>query len=286
MPEKMIDPAFASLKDLQLLPAFARFLLAEKLDEYCRLQLLTSYELEIPVLKFFAAMPENQFLALIKESTTEYLTRLADNDAEAFIASSIDRWQKNHLPMIDRNAVVAEDITLTHYMRKKLLMHFLPSFTQDSLQILKLVGEIDLFLVQYLNIATNTYIDLLKTGLDEQLHFIQKVNETIPGAIYVYDSMNIKESIPTKAAAVIGYGQEELNAIGENAVAQLIHPADQDDLIAQRQSLQTAKDGETFLCKYRVKNKDGNYTWLASYDAVFNGTIRARFGKLSVLPSI
>lgn len=270
---KPLDPSFTSLNDLQTLPAFATFLLTHKLDEYCRKQIETSSELNIPVLRFFTNMPAGELYTLTKEKSIEFLSSLAENRAGAFIEESIHQWRTNHLPRIDKGDLNAEDITLINYMRKKVFLHFLPDYTQEPSVILALAKELDYFHINYQNIAFNTFIDLLKAKNEEQLHFIRKINETIPGAIYVFDRINYKGIYSNnKLSSVIGYPQEELNALGENAIPSLIHADDQEALLEQRQRLSQAKDGETFICKYRVKDKSGTYKWLASYDAVFKRT--------------
>ena len=67
-----------SLNNLIHLPAFASYLLAEKLDEYVQKQLNYSFELNIPLLKFFLSMPEEQRFELSKQTSKEFLSYLAD----------------------------------------------------------------------------------------------------------------------------------------------------------------------------------------------------------------
>jgi PAS domain S-box-containing protein len=83
---------------------------------------------------------------------------------------------------------------------------------------------------------------------------LRKVTETIPGAIHVFDAIEYKGVYSNKKLpSIIGYTQEELNELGTGAIGTLIHPDDQEKLHQQRQLMQSAKDGEIKLCKYRVK---------------------------------
>lgn len=267
---KSLDTNFATLHDLNILPAFARFVLTQKLDEYCQTQTRFSYELNLPLLKYFQGMPEEERLALAKSSATEFLTCLAEGKAEMYIAASMERWKTNYLHVVDRYEVEPDDITRANYLRKKTLLHFVPAFSQQPDEILSLVAELDYFIAEAIAVATNTYVDLLKERIEEHLHFIKKVAETIPGAVYVFDTKKYQGIYSNnKLPAVIGYDQQELNNFGEAAIPSLVHPQDQEALLRQQGLMQNAKDGQTYLCKYRIRTKDGGYKWLANYEAVF-----------------
>ncbi len=271
------------LNNLQHLPAYAGFLLAEKMDDFCRFLLSESATMAIPMMKFFSALPAGEQDAIIRQSVTDLLTFLSRNDAAGYISVSNQRWIANHLVFIKRHEVVAEDITLVFALRKKSLLQFILHFTQQPSEIVNLVKEIDVFLNESLTVATNTYIELLKETLQEHSHFIEKVAETIPGAIHVFDAKEYRGVYSNKKLpSVIGYSQEELNQLGKEAIAQLIHPDDQDNLRRQREVMQGLNDGEVNLCKYRVKTRDGSYRWLAAYEAVFrradDGTVKETIG--------
>lgn len=258
------------MHDLKTLPAFARFLLEQKLDDYCRTQIDFSRDLDLPLLKFFQNLSEEESFALTKKAATEYLTCLAEGKAGAYIAASMERWKTNHLPIVDRNAVATEDITMVNYLRKKTALHFVPAFSQQPGEILALVAELDYFLTEAIAAATNTYVDLLKERIEEHSHLVKKVNETIPGAVYVFDTKKYRGIYSNnKLPAIIGYEQQELNTLGESAIPSLVHPQDQESLQRQLKTMLNAKDGETHLCKYRIRTKEGGYKWLANYESVF-----------------
>ncbi|MBB1286348.1 PAS domain-containing protein [Flavisolibacter sp. BT320] len=267
---KSIDPSFSSVDDLNFLPQFAAYLLSNKLDEYCALQLRLSYEMEIPLVKFIQALPEEERNQIVRNGAHEFLSCLSQKKASYFIETSIERWKKNQLNVVDRNEVQSEDIILVAYLRKKVLLHFIPGYTQTAEAIIELVNEIEFFQSVYTGLSNKTYIEILKERLEENSHMIQKVNETIPGAIYVYDRNENKGVYSNnKLPTIIGYSQAELNTIGINAIGQLIHPDDQEVLRQQMKTIMSARDGETIVSKYRVREKNNNYKWLAAYEAVF-----------------
>ena len=259
-----------SVGNLTYLPQFAAYLLTEQFDAFLQKQMEYAFELDIPLLKYFLSLPEDQRMAISKQTTYDFLNFLAANKASQQIERSMEQWKANLLPVINRDAIVAEDITLVNYMRKKTMVHFIPAYTTDPYKIIELVKEIDLFIIQSITTATNQYISLFKERLEEHSHFIQKVADTIPGAVYVFDVDAYKGVYSNnKLGDVIGYDHDELNALGEKAIPTLIHPDDQHLLQQQLSGKKTMTDDAHGVLKYRIKKPDGGYKWLVNYESVF-----------------
>ncbi|MFL5811768.1 MAG: PAS domain-containing protein, partial [Flavisolibacter sp.] len=259
-----------SLETLSYLPSFARYLLQYKLDEYVNVQLSFVDEVDIPMMRFFKNMRHDQLVELSKKSTTEFLTYLSNNQATEQIHHAIAQWLANQLPVIERHEVSAEDITMVTYLRKKTMLHFIGDYCRDKEEMIELIREIDFFLAASETTATNVYINLLKNDISENTHLIEKVNHTIPGAVYVFDLENFKGIYSNnKLAEIIGYSQEELNTLGLSAIDKLIHDEDRAGLQKHLENLKNAKDGDIQIFKYRVKEKSGAYRWLSNHEAVF-----------------
>jgi hypothetical protein len=177
---KSTDKSFTPLNNLQYLPAYAGFLLAEKLDDYCQFTLTEGARMDLQIMKIFQALPHAEQQSILRQSVTELFTLLSRNEAANYIAISNERWQLNHLSFIERDAVAAGDITGVIALRKKAFVHFIADYTSQPSEILNLVSDIDLFLNEHLNIATNTYIELLKEKLQDHTHFIEKSNRNHP----------------------------------------------------------------------------------------------------------
>jgi PAS domain S-box-containing protein len=259
-----------SLDNLVHLPRFANYLLKEKLNEFLQKQIEYGIELNVPLLKFFLSLPNEQRFEIGKQTTTGFLNFLAANKASEQINNSIQQWKENQLPVINRNEIVAEDITLINYMRKKAMLHFITGYTTDVYEMLELIKEIDLFIIQSITAATTQYMSLFKQRIEEDSHFIHKVAETIPGAVYVFDVENYKGIYANnKLADVIGYPQDELNKLGESAISKLIHPDDRENIRQQLVAIRSSSNDEPNIFKYRILKKDGSYKWLSNYESVF-----------------
>ncbi|HYO23030.1 MAG TPA: PAS domain-containing protein, partial [Flavisolibacter sp.] len=114
------------------------------------------------------------------------------------------------------------------------------------------------------------FYGMYKEKLEDHSHFIKKVAETIPGAVYVFDIDQYKGIYSNnKLTDVIGYDHADLNSLGENAIPTLVHPDDQEILTRHLSELKDAKEKKPTILKYRVRKKDGSYKWLAHYESVF-----------------
>lgn len=259
-----------SLQALACLPAFAEYLLTQKLTEYVNEQLRLSRELDLPLLQHLSSLSEEELYGMAKASIIEFLNYLAQNRAQEQINASIQNWQDNNLPMVDKDDIIAEDISLTNYIRKRSFLHFLPAYSQDTGHMISLIQEIDLFLLQSERALTRTYISLLKNRIDEHSHFIEKITDTSPGVIYVYDVINHREIYTNKIVNdTLGYQQDEFINMGSNFVQEVIHPDDIEVIRKHEQAFADIRDGEIRSVKYRVKNKSGEYRWMRTYETVF-----------------
>jgi PAS domain S-box-containing protein len=266
-----------SIENLVYLPAYARYLLTERLDELVLLQMQLSEEVELPLLRFFLHLPEEERNRITRTGLEELLGHLAANEPVRQIELSLERWQKNQLPLVEQGEVSAEDITRISYIRKQSFQHFLPGFTSSLEQALEIIRELDLFLCELETASTNFYMRLLRQRIDTHTHFIEKVTNTLPGIIYVYDVVREQELYANQATGeFLGYTPEDLTALGSRFVEELIHPEDLPALRAYEQEFNSTPDGEIRSFKYRIRNKQGDYRWLRTYESVFRRDAEGR----------
>lgn len=204
------------------------------------------------------------------ESAREFLTYLSKNRAEEQIESSIIKWIKNQLPVIDQKDIVAEDITLLNYIRKQSFLHFLPFYTQDINVLLELMKEIDLYTTRSVTESTNTYIDLLRNHIEEQSYLTERITNTSPGIIYLF---NIKSQAITfaneTAEEYFGLSTEAIKNFGSTVLERLLHP---DDILHTRELLNSFEKNaeiEDWTLEFRLKNKNDEYLWMRNYISVF-----------------
>ena len=154
------DHEITQLKlDFDYLPSYAKFLLENKLDEFVKQQLHLSNEIKLPLLKFFKDFTQEQFIALGTQTVTELLNCLAENKADEYIKTSLNNWLNNQLPFIAKNEIIAEDITLLSYIRRKNFNQFITCYTTDINLAIKILDEVDLFTVKTDSFSFKTFLN-------------------------------------------------------------------------------------------------------------------------------
>ena len=156
-----------SIEHLSYVPSYAQYILQHRLEDFCQYLIKSAEEIDIPMLRFFKGITPEQRFEIAKTSTTELLTYLEQNKAKLYIEHSLKQWKENLLPILSREQIVAEDITLTTFLRKKSLTHFIADYTSDINDAIELIKEIDLFLSTAETAATTYCINLLSDKISE-----------------------------------------------------------------------------------------------------------------------
>ncbi|HWB27962.1 MAG TPA: PAS domain-containing protein [Chitinophagaceae bacterium] len=127
------------------LPEYARFLLQNVVSQLAEEQLQLLRELDIPILKYVSGIPENELLERGRMRMASFLQTLADNRAEEHINTSLKSWMDDQLPLISRDKIQPEDITLINFVRRKMFRSFLPLYSKDPQLCIKIQEEMDIF---------------------------------------------------------------------------------------------------------------------------------------------
>lgn len=162
------------------LPDFATFVLANHFEDYVKEQLLASRQEDIPLLKFFAHMPEDALMELSRKSNREFLIALQENQARDYIVRSAEDYMKNRISFLEREQVVAEDITIATFIRRKTLRKFLAMYTNDIALFGQVMEELDRFVAENEAASFNAYLHIQQekiSGINAVLE--QRENELL-----------------------------------------------------------------------------------------------------------
>jgi hypothetical protein len=127
------------------LPDYAGYLLKNKLEEFVTVGIRFAREVDLPMLKPLAKIPEKQLVELSLESNKQILSALVNNTVGSFIQSNLNNWMDNKLGIIDKFEIVAEDLTLAYHIRRKLFSHFLYGYTKSAPIQQSIINEIDVY---------------------------------------------------------------------------------------------------------------------------------------------
>ena len=110
----------------------------------------------------------------------------------------------------------------------------------------------------------------VEAEIQAKQHFIQRITDSSPSTIYIYD-LEKQQNIYTnhEIATILGYSRQQIQEMGNNLLTTIIHPEDLEKVASSFQKIAASVDGEINELEYRVKQVDGEYRWLYSRDTVF-----------------
>lgn len=106
--------------------------------------------------------------------------------------------------------------------------------------------------------------------LNERQYFLQKILDTEPGTVYIYDlDQRSNLYINRHWLHAYGYTQEETQAMGDELLVTVIHPEDLPLVAAYHEEWRQAGEGDIREIEYRIRTKAGEWCWLHSHEAPF-----------------
>lgn len=156
-----------------LLPDYAKFLLENKLQALVDEQIHLSFALNIPMLEYFREIPMEQLKKLSAHYLSILLEYFKNNEVDIYIEQSLKSWKDDQLPLL-RGQIIADDIGLTFFVRKQILLKFITDYTQDVATILKIVNELDIYTLEAESAGFRTYTNIQQELINKQLSIIQQ----------------------------------------------------------------------------------------------------------------
>lgn len=135
----------------------------------------------------------------------------------------------------------------------------------------------------WLDISDRKKID---EALQASQEFINGILRAAPAFIYVYDFVENRNAFANEGLTrILGYTPAELQAIGSNAIPRLIHPDDQQRVLAKIEDIKTnLKDDDVYQGHYRLRHRNGHWIWILDQGTVFK---RSESGEvLQILGSV
>jgi len=110
-------------------------------------------------------------------------------------------------------------------------------------------------------------------ALQENQRFIHWIADATPAILYLFDLVqqcNVYSN--HELGTILGYTQQEIQAMGMNFFAEKMHPDDLARLSEHLQQVVALADDEIIEHDYRMKNADGEWRWLSSREIIFTRT--------------
>jgi len=157
------------------LPKYAQYLLDHKLDEFVVVGIRFARDLDLPMMKPLARIPEHELLEMSKESNKLQLNAYINNTISDFIELNLKNWVENKLgngkdgkTLLDKTEIVAEDLTLAYYLKRKLFTYFLYGYTQNVSVRQSIISEVDQSTTFEELAALKVYFEIMKEQFASQ----------------------------------------------------------------------------------------------------------------------
>ena len=115
-----------------------------------------------------------------------------------------------------------------------------------------------------------TAIKTTQAELQESRNFANRLSESNPGIIYIYDiEAQATVYLNSSVTKILGYAPEEIQTMGDRMVYALVHP---DDMSTLRQYYWRFVENRTDMLEteLRVRHKNGSWRWLALHSVAFD----------------
>jgi len=125
----------------------------------------------------------------------------------------------------------------------------------------------DSLLILFTEITDRKRIEAL---LNERQYFLQKILDTEPGTVYIYDLEERRNVYINRFwLLAFGYTEEETQAMGDQLLNQIIHPDDLRRVSEHHENWRQAGEDRIREIEYRIHTKTGEWRWLHSREVPF-----------------
>ncbi|MEG4573445.1 PAS domain S-box protein [Microcoleus sp. N3A4] len=113
-----------------------------------------------------------------------------------------------------------------------------------------------------------------ESELQKHQELLESILTTIPNFLYIYDAVENRNIYANESVtAMLGYTAKELQDLGTDALANLVHPEDMSKLITGMERLtHSSNPHETDDIDYRIKHKNGEWRWVHDRSTIFKRT--------------
>lgn len=270
----MINHTKENIVDLQLkaLPGYAAYLLKDRLHDFVRTLYQISLTLDIPLMRYFSGMEEKEILRLSTEGNIKLLTAIKNNTASAYIEESKNNWLRNQLPIITKTDVIADDIGLINYARKKAFRELIVDYTESVNKRLEILDELDRFTLNLESVLYKTYLSIQQEKLQESYSQLKKREDELLEAqdvgkigSFEWDLTGQKQSSYTPEVFKIFEFEKTTNL---DAFLNDVHP---DDRLKLKAAMEKAFHDGTYECEYRYLRNNKNKVLYSRGKVIFEG---------------
>jgi PAS domain S-box-containing protein len=141
---------------------------------------------------------------------------------------------------------------------------------QLAIQVTIAIQQADLYQQVQLELTERKQAE---EALRESQHFIQKVADTTPVILYVYDFLEERNVYANhKVADLLGYTPEQIQALGPAFIQSILHPDDLAQAPERHKRWETVKEGDILQAELRMRHTTGEWRTFQCKETLFART--------------
>jgi PAS domain S-box-containing protein len=264
---------------MERLTKFLLFIKDKHLEEAAKENLRVSRQMNFPLMKLFAHIPDEILLPQSMKALAEFADSLADGTFMAKQLVNLQKWEDDKLEGISKNDIQPTDLVMVYTAQKKSLYKFLPGYTSDTEEIIAVINEMEELHSRLQDAGINLMFKWRKQteeNLLESNNFLDAVLENIPNMVFIKDPGDFRYIRLNQAGEeLLGYSNEDVSGKNESD----FFPKDQADFFYRTDSevissgklvdipeepIDTKNKGLRWLHtkKIPVRDKDGNIRFM------------------------
>ncbi|EDX87397.1 PAS fold family [Synechococcus sp. PCC 7335] len=115
-----------------------------------------------------------------------------------------------------------------------------------------------------------TAIKKVQTELQDSRNFAQRLSESNPGIIYIYDIPSMSATyLNSSVSKILGYTPREVRDMGDHIIQRLVHPKDFSKVIQYYQRF-IHNHTDVLETELQIKHKNGSWRWIALRSVAFD----------------
>lgn len=265
----------------QALPEYCLFLLNTRLEEFTEIVLRTSIEIEVPLLSHFKSMSSEELFEVGKKTNSILLLMLSKNQIAEYIEQSCENWLQNQLPVVQRDHVIAEDVTMINFARKKAFRTFLKFYSPDLDVFNRIMEEIDRFVMLSESTFFNAYVSVQQEKFQRVNEDLQQREAQLLEAQEIAHIGSFDWDLSEKNSS---YTPELFNIFERGQITNLesfLHDVHPEDRLKVRTAIDTALETGLFECEYRyIRNSKEKMIWTRGVAVMENGKLSRMRGTV------
>lgn len=176
----LTDKHFTHLK------GFAAFILENCLREVTEISITIFRQVQLPLLKVLAHLPEQEFHEYIQGLLEDFLTQILEETALEHAKGTLRTWRSDTAPNNPSGDITPADLVLDYHVRKQALLEFVDQYTTDVKEAVAIARELDKFYTEVEKFALGIYVNFkdeehkaLNKKLQEQQLELEDANKAV-----------------------------------------------------------------------------------------------------------